>query len=156
VGHHGDRCWPFRSRRVDGHCGVLVVCVLRRKTWGSVPAKWRCLPDEVRKITPSASEPSDHPLQKLVASDTPEPWCPSIPDTVSASHPYLVPYPPLLLAETTADSNSNRLGWLLYASEPDGWHQGGHGTMAAAMAENEKCIGGFVGVLCVVLRGRWA
>jgi hypothetical protein len=25
--------------------------------------------------------------------------------------------------------------------------------MAAAMAENEKCIGGFVGVLCVVLRG---
>ena len=27
---------------------------------------------------------------------------------------------------------------------------------AAIMAENEKCIGGFVGVLCVVLRGRWA
>ena len=26
--------------------------------WGSVPANWQCLPDEVRRSTPSASEPS--------------------------------------------------------------------------------------------------
>ena len=30
------------------------------------------------------------------------------------------------------------LGWLLYASAQAGWHQGGHGTMAAAMVE--KCV----------------
>ena len=58
MGHHDDRCWPFRSRHVDGRRGVLVVCVLSRNTWGSVPANWSCLPDEVRKGTPSASEPS--------------------------------------------------------------------------------------------------
>ena len=54
---HGDRCWPFRSRRVDGCCGVLVVCVLCRNTWGSVPANGRCLTDEVRRSTPSALKP---------------------------------------------------------------------------------------------------
>jgi len=37
-------------------------------------------------------------------------------------------------AETMADG----LGWLLYASVQAGCHQGGHGTMAAAMVE--KCI----------------
>ncbi len=46
---------------------------------------------------------------------------------LAASHPYLASPP---RAETTA----NGLGWLLYAR----WHQGGHGTTAAAMVE--KCV----------------
>ena len=46
----------FRSRRVDGRCGVLVVCVLHRNTWGSVPANWQCLPGKVRKSNHSALE----------------------------------------------------------------------------------------------------
>jgi hypothetical protein len=69
---------------------------------------------------------ASYPLQKLLSSDT-QAWRPSIPQTVS--HPYL-PCP--LWAETTADG----LGWLLYASAQAGWHQGGHGTTAAAMVDN--------------------
>jgi hypothetical protein len=62
-------------------------------------------------------------------------------DTVAASYPYL-PCPPW--AETLADG----LGWLLYAMAQAGWHQGGHGTTAAAMVE--KCIGRLIlFVLCV-------
>ena len=52
-------------------------------------------------------------------------------DTIAASHPCLRFLP---REETMADG----LGWLLYASAQAGWHQGGHGTMAAAMVE--KCI----------------
>jgi len=40
------------------------------------------------------------------------------------------------------------LGWLLYASAQAGWHQGGHGTTAAAMVE--KFIWRLISlVLCV-------
>jgi hypothetical protein len=70
-------------------------------------------------------------------------------DTVAASHPCLPCTP---RAETTADG----LGWLLYASAQAGWHQGGHGTTAAAMVE--KCIWRlillvFCEILYVVLHG---
>jgi hypothetical protein len=53
VGHHGSRCQPFRSGRVDGHCGVVVSFVLRRNMWGNVPGNWQCLPDKVTMSIPS-------------------------------------------------------------------------------------------------------
>ncbi len=52
VGHHGGRFRPFRSRRVDGHCGVVVSCVLRRNMYGNVPGNRRCLPGKVTMSIP--------------------------------------------------------------------------------------------------------
>ncbi len=47
VGHHGGRCRPFRSRRTDGRCGLVVGCVLRRNMWGFIPCDRRYPSDEV-------------------------------------------------------------------------------------------------------------
>ena len=76
-------------------------------------------------------------------------------DTIAASHHYL-PCPPL------AETIINGLGGLLFASALAGWHQGGHGTMAAAMVE--KCVWRFIllvfcaqfyaGVIVVVAENR--
>ncbi len=39
VGHHGGCCRQFTSQRVDGHCGVVVGCVLRRNTSSSLASE---------------------------------------------------------------------------------------------------------------------
>jgi hypothetical protein len=48
--HHGGRYWPFRSRCVDGRCGLVVGCVLCKNTWGFVPGNWRYPSDVVSII----------------------------------------------------------------------------------------------------------
>jgi hypothetical protein len=47
VRHHGCCNRPFRSRRVDGHCGLVVGCVLRKNMQGFVPGDQQYPSDKV-------------------------------------------------------------------------------------------------------------